>query len=72
MFLINLLEKYVNRVKFNFFLTRVPNYAIYLRLCVVICTELRRYLRDYGSLYRFLFELKNTLLRNSEINYVNK
>jgi hypothetical protein len=68
----NFSKKYVNRVKFNFFLIRVPNYAIYLRLYGVICTELRRYLRDYKSLYRFLFELRNTLLRDSDINYVNK
>jgi len=58
----NLSKEYVNRVKLNFFLIRVPNYAIYLRLYGVICTELRRYSRDYKSLYRFLFELKNTLL----------
>lgn len=68
----NLSKEYVNRVKLNFFLIRVPNYAIYLRLYGVICTELRRYSRDYKSLYRFLFELKNTLLWDSEINYVNK
>jgi len=65
MFRINLSKKYVNRVKFNFFLIRMPNYAIYLRLHGVICTELRRYIRDYKSLYRLLFELKNTLLRDS-------
>jgi hypothetical protein len=63
MFRINLSKKYVNRAKFNFFLTRVPNYAIYLRLHGVICTELRRYLRDYKSLYRFLFELKKYTLK---------
>jgi hypothetical protein len=72
MFLINLSKKYVNTVKFNFFLIRVTIYAIYLRICGVICTELRRYLRDYKSLYRILFELKNIFLRDSEINYVNK
>jgi len=36
----------------------VPNYAIYLRLYGAIRTELRRHLRDYKSLYRFLLELK--------------
>lgn len=63
MFLTNLSKKYVNRVKSNFFLIRVPNYTIYLRLCGVICTELRRYLRDYKSLFRFLFELKKYTLK---------
>jgi len=72
MFLINLSKKYVNRVKFNFFLIKVLNYAIYLRPCGVVCMKLRRYLRDYKSLFRFLFELKNTLLRDSEINCVTK